>query len=73
MSRGCMCEGSEIIAQMAAELRITQAAQRLGLDLAGALARQPDRLTDLFEGAVMAIRNAIAQHKNRALAFGELA
>ena len=57
---------------MLADLGGTQAPQRLGLDLPGALARHPQHLAHLFQRTALAIGQAIAQVDDPALALVEV-
>src|SRR6266540_4938529 len=61
----------QIVAQLAADLGRAQLSQRLGLDLACALAGHPDRLADLFQRAVPAVQQPIAQTQDLAFTLGE--
>ena len=56
------------------ELHLAQArelAERLDLDLAHALARQPERATDLLERTWLVALDAVAHAQYRALALGQ--
>src|SRR3974390_3136945 len=60
-------------AQLARARGMTQLAQRLGLDLADALAGDRERLADLFEGVLGAVFQAEAHLDHLLLAGGERA
>ena len=59
----------EIVAQPAATSGMPQLAQRLGLDLADALARHSELFANLFESMTLAIVEAEAQSQHMPLAF----
>ena len=63
----------EVAAELAAVARVAQLAQRLGLDLADALAGDAELAADLFERAELAVLQAEAKDDDFALALGELA
>src|SRR5690606_14192556 len=61
------------ITELARAARMPQAAQRLALDLADALARQPELLPDFFQRVRAAVLQAEAQPQNARLASGQRA
>ena len=61
---------SEIIAQLAAAIGMSQLAQRLGLDLADAFACDTEELADLFERVAFAIAQPKAHLQHFAFAIG---
>jgi hypothetical protein len=52
---------AKVFAQLAADGRVTQAAEGLGLDLAHALARHAHLAADLFQGISLAVQQPVAQ------------
>src|SRR6266508_4908318 len=63
----------QVVAQVTPGRRGTNAAQRLGLDLARPLAGHADRLANFLQCAVLAVGEPIAQAQDLALATGQLA
>src|SRR5215212_629456 len=62
----------EVTAQLFAQVRVAQLAQRHGLDLPDALARDAKLDAYFFKRAIAAILQAITQLDNLALALGQL-
>src|SRR3989304_2764490 len=60
----------KIVAQMATARRMSQLAQRLGLDLANPLTRDVEVFPDLFQRVILAIAQAKAHLQHLTLALG---
>src|SRR3954463_2592140 len=59
----------EVVAELLAAARVAELGQRLRLDLADALASEPELLADLVERARLAVGEAEAQGDDCGLAF----
>src|SRR5205807_8392787 len=69
--RTAACRPIEVAPQLAAVGGVAQLAERLGLDLADALARDAELAPDLLQRAEAAVLQAVAQLDDAALAVGE--
>src|SRR2546428_587638 len=65
------CASFEEALKLAQPRRVAHLAQRLGLDLADAFARDLELLADFFERAAVAIPKAEAQFEHLAFAVGQ--
>src|SRR5437879_3539858 len=65
------CGLLQVVLQLLAPRRVAKLAQRLGLDLANALAGDPEALAHLLEGSLVAVEEPEAQLEHSPLARGE--